>query len=76
MLILNCPFRRKDSFSIVRPILEIKIINPYNKKYIRTYGVIDTGADECAIPAWVANRLGHNLTTNIFIKTSSKLTPK
>lgn len=61
MPIRNCPFRKIDSFSIPRPILPIRIINPENKKSIRTWGIIDTGADDCAIPADIAEILGHDL---------------
>lgn len=37
------------------------IINPHANKKIRVYGLIDTGADECALPAQYAVLLGHNL---------------
>lgn len=62
MPIRNCSFRRIDSFSPPRPILPIKIINPDNHKFFKTWGIIDTGADECAISANVAEILGHNLS--------------
>lgn len=44
-----------------RPILAVKIINPSTEKNYKTFGIIDTGADECAIPAACASLLGHNL---------------
>lgn len=44
-----------------RPFLAIKIINPETEQFIKTFGLIDTGADECALPAFLATRLGHNL---------------
>lgn len=31
-----------------RPFLPIKIINPETSRSITTFGLIDTGADECA----------------------------
>ncbi|MBI5694254.1 MAG: retroviral-like aspartic protease family protein [Nitrospirae bacterium] len=43
------------------PVLPVIIHNPHTGKYWRTYGIIDTGADECAIPAWIAAKLGHDL---------------
>lgn len=60
MPIKNCPFTL-CSGNIYRPILNIRIINPHSGKSYRTYGIIDTGADECAIPASYAYLLGHNL---------------
>lgn len=60
MPIIDCPFTLCGG-SIYRPILQIRIINPHTKKNYRTYGIIDTGADECAIPASYASLLGHNL---------------
>ena len=37
------------------------ITNPHTGKSIRVWGIIDTGADECALPAAYAELLGHNL---------------
>ena len=59
MPISNCPFTSYGSIS--RPILPIKIVNPHANLGFKTFGIIDTGADECAVPASVANILGHNL---------------
>ena len=60
MPIRDCPFSSfKDG--IYHPILPIRIINPQTGKSHKTFGVIDTGADECAIPANLAPLLGHNL---------------
>jgi predicted aspartyl protease len=39
----------------------VTIINPETHKEIRVSALIDTGADECAIPASFAPLLGHNL---------------
>ena len=41
--------------------MPIRIVNPHTDKHYNTRGVIDTGADECSIPAKIANILGHNL---------------
>jgi hypothetical protein len=46
---------------MARPMLPVKITNPANKLSILQWGIIDTGADECALPAWIAQQLGHNL---------------
>lgn len=40
---------------------KLRIVNPHTDKHYNTRGVIDTGADECSIPAKIANILGHNL---------------
>lgn len=59
-MIKNCPFNEcRDNFR--RPILPIKIINPHTNLFLSTYGIIDTGADECAVPATYASILGHDL---------------
>ncbi len=60
MPIRDCPFTffSKD---ISRPVLPVKIINPHTGKSYRTFGIIDTGADDCAIPARFAGLLGHDL---------------
>ena len=59
MPIRDCPFT--DCGNISRPILPINIINPHKGNNYRTFGIIDTGADECAIPASVAPILEHDL---------------
>lgn len=46
---------------IARPYLFVRILNPHTGKNLITYGQIDTGADECAIPASYARILGHDL---------------
>ncbi|MBI4682583.1 MAG: hypothetical protein HY757_05730 [Nitrospirae bacterium] len=60
MPISNCPLTLCSN-GIYRPILPICIINPHTSKQLKTYGLIDTGADECAVPASMADLLGHNL---------------
>ncbi|MEK7064683.1 MAG: hypothetical protein AAB973_03705 [Patescibacteria group bacterium] len=61
MPIRDCPFSILSANNIARPILPIRIINPHTNKSLRTYGLIDTGADECAVPASFASFLEHNL---------------
>ena len=60
MPITNCPFTHFGN-GIYRPILLIRITNPYSQLSYDTYGIIDTGADECAIPSVYAPLIGHNL---------------
>ena len=48
-----------------RPILLIRITNTHSQIFHDTYGIIDTGAEECAIPAAYAPLLGHNLQAGI-----------
>lgn len=61
MDILNHPFKKISPGDIPRAALPLIVINPYVNKRIKTYGIIDTGADECAFPAQYAPLLGHNL---------------
>lgn len=61
MELLNTPFIRLTPNDISRPWLSVVIINPHNKRKIKVFGLIDTGADECALPARYAPLLGHNL---------------
>jgi len=60
MPIRECPLTL-CSGGIFRPMLPVRIINPHSGKSQQTYGIIDTGADECAIPASFAPLLGHDL---------------
>ena len=61
MLVKNYPFIKTPPGDIARPYLPITIINPENQKEINVYALIDTGADECALPASFASPLGYNL---------------
>ncbi|MEA3351572.1 MAG: hypothetical protein U9Q82_13210 [Chloroflexota bacterium] len=62
MPIKDCPFSVYAQFGDEpRPILPVRIINPHTGKRIQTIGIIDTGADECSIPADYAPLLGHDL---------------
>ena len=61
MDIVNFPFLKLTSDDIARPWLPVTIINPHTEQVINTYGLIDTGADECAVPAGYAPLIGHNL---------------
>ncbi len=61
MKIENIPFRKLSPNDIARMWLPVTIINPISHKSIKVFGLIDTGADECALPALYAPQLGHNL---------------
>jgi len=61
MSLQDVPFIKIHADDNPKPWLPIVIINPYSRKKIKAYGLIDTGADECALPAQYAELLGHNL---------------
>ncbi|MBD3242581.1 MAG: hypothetical protein GF331_18470 [Chitinivibrionales bacterium] len=44
-----------------RPYVPVKITNPSTGRSIETYALVDTGADECALPASFATLLDHDL---------------
>ena len=60
MPIRDCPFTDFGN-GVCRPVLPVRIINPHTGAGYNTYGLVDTGADECAVPAALAPLLGHNL---------------
>jgi len=57
----NIPFTKLTPDDLPRPWLPVTVFNPHSNKKIRIFGLIDTGADECALPASYAAILGHNL---------------
>jgi len=61
MELSNIPFSKLSSDDIPRPWLPVTIVNPHSNKKVKVLGLIDTGADECALPASYAAILGHNL---------------
>ncbi len=61
MPIVNFPFLQSSPNSIQRPMLFLKITNPNTGFCLDTIGIIDTGADACAVPAVFANMLGYNV---------------
>jgi len=65
MELSNIPFTKLSSDDISRPWLPVTIINPHSDKRVKVLGLIDTGADECALPASYAAILGHNLQAGI-----------
>ena len=44
-----------------RAYIKIELVNPHSGLKFKTNGIIDTGADKCAIPASLAKELGHDL---------------
>lgn len=54
-------------------MLPIRILNPHTKKAYKTWGLIDTGATECTMPADIAKMLGHNIAKGkpVNIRTGS-----
>lgn len=61
MMLRDYPFSVIKLGDLARPYLPVTIINPDTKRQIKVYALIDTGADECALPASFAPILGHNL---------------
>ncbi|MFQ5680760.1 MAG: hypothetical protein ACE5GG_01710 [Candidatus Omnitrophota bacterium] len=61
MNIRNHPFIKITSDDIPRAALPITIINPHTGQKVNSYGIVDTGADECAFPTGYAFLVGHNL---------------
>ena len=61
MPINNYPFRQVTSNKSMRPMLEVKYINPHTGKSLPTWALIDSGADNCVLPSSFAEVLGHNL---------------
>jgi len=60
MPIRNFPFLGSAG-DTKRPWLPIKIVNPHTNQSMKIIGLVDTGADECTIPAEFAAMLGHTL---------------
>lgn len=61
MPITSYPFRALKPGAIRRAMLPVRIFNPANGQSLQSWGIIDTGADDCALPATFAPILGHNL---------------
>lgn len=61
MPIRDYPFQAHPQIPIPSPVLPIRIINPDNGKDYKTWGLIDTGAVQTAIPGHIAETIGHNI---------------
>lgn len=56
---LITPLSVKSAQYIYRPVIPVKL--SLGKQTITFDGLIDSGADECTFPGWIAKILGHNL---------------
>ena len=65
MGIIDAPFLKFSPDDLPRPWLPLTIRNPHTNEAINVYGLIDTGADECAIPAYYAPMIGHDLQAGV-----------
>lgn len=65
MPIVDFPFLRISQDPTQRPILIVKIVNPQTGLMLDSMGVIDTGADACAIPAGYGRLLGYDIKSGI-----------
>lgn len=74
---IEYPFIRATPTSPLRPMLRIRISNRDTGQHLNTVGLIDTGADECAMPAGFAAILGHDLQAGEVkhIATGNGITP-
>jgi len=61
MKTLRRPFSRLDPNDPARPWLPVTITNPLTGQKVSAYALIDTGADACALPAYLAPMLGLRL---------------
>ena len=54
------PFQKFEG-GIIRPWINVKIVNPINNKEVSVMALLDTGADHCVFPQFVCERLGIDL---------------
>jgi hypothetical protein len=54
-------FKQVTAASPPRPYVFVTLSNPHAGTYLPVYAPVDTGADECALPASYASLLGHQL---------------
>ena len=50
---------QKSKQYVYRPVIPIKLF--LDNKVVTFDALIDSGADECTFPAWIAKTLGHNI---------------
>jgi hypothetical protein len=55
------PFYQLSKYSTLRPLLPITIVNPENGLEDFTWAIIDTGADRCVFPEYIAKHLYHDM---------------
>lgn len=61
MPVKNFPFRDIGGHGKPRPFLFVNYINPHSSLSLPAWALIDTGADNCVLPAEFAELLGHDL---------------
>jgi predicted aspartyl protease len=61
-------FRKVTASSPARPYIPVTISNPHGDNAISVFALVDTGADECALPASFAPLLGHHLEKGLIKK--------
>ena len=61
MPVKNFPFRDIGGHGKPRPFLYVNYINPHTGISLPAWALIDTGADDCVLPAEYAELLGHDL---------------
>ena len=60
MKIYEFEFKRLTPVAVARPYISVTLSNPVARQSIMVYALVDTGADECALPASFASLLGHH----------------
>ena len=55
------PFSQFQDDIIPKPYLPVRIVNTHNNCYLDYLGLVDTGADSCMVPAWLAKYIGHDI---------------
>jgi len=68
MSVHSFSFRSLYPSAPARPYLFVELHNPHSDATVNVYALIDTGADECALPASFASLLGHHLEDGILKK--------
>jgi len=56
--LVSRPTQKKEEY-IYRPVIPVKL--SLEKKIVTFDALIDSGADECTFPGWIAETLGHNV---------------
>ncbi len=56
---LVTPPTEKPAKYVFRPVIPVKLFE--DRKVITFDGLIDSGADECTFPGWIAKALGYNV---------------
>jgi len=64
-MIHDHPFTTPHRSAVARPYLTVALFNPLSGIRRKVMALIDTGADECALPALYAPLLGHELSAGL-----------